>query len=76
MAVRQQQQQVFGERKDMFCDYSDEEMIKRCQLDRDGILEVTDLVRDAVQRQTWRNMVLPPELKADITLGYLATGKM
>ena len=76
MAVHQQQQRIYRERKDIFREFSDAELITRYRLDRVGIVAITDLVRDRLQSQTCRNRALPPELKVAITLRYLATGKM
>ncbi|XP_045104728.1 putative nuclease HARBI1 [Portunus trituberculatus] len=76
MAARQQQRRKFRDRKDIFWDFSDAELIRRYRLDRAGIVAVTDLVRDELHSQTCRNKALSPELKVAITLRYLATGKM
>ncbi|MPC44409.1 hypothetical protein E2C01_038082 [Portunus trituberculatus] len=45
------------------------------ELDRAGIVAVTDIVRDKLQSKTERNRALNPEIKVAITLRYLATGK-
>ncbi|XP_045107685.1 putative nuclease HARBI1 [Portunus trituberculatus] len=55
---------------------SDAELIKRYCLDREGILFVTNLVRDALSSNTNRRKPLSPEMKVIITLRYLATEKM
>ncbi|XP_045129081.1 putative nuclease HARBI1 [Portunus trituberculatus] len=68
MAARQQQRRKFRDKKDIFRDFSDAELIRRYRLDRAGIVAVTDLVRDELHSQTCRNKALPPELKVAITL--------
>ena len=67
---------TFRQRRDIFRDYSDDQLVKRFRLDRAGIIAVTDLVRDRLQSRTERNRPLDPETKVAITLRYLATGKM
>lgn len=66
----------FHPRKDVLNEMTDLELITRYRLDREGILMLTDLVRDVLSRPTARNNVIPPELKVVTTLRYLATGKM
>ncbi|KAG0718500.1 putative nuclease HARBI1 [Chionoecetes opilio] len=66
----------YRQRRDVFNDLSDAELIRRYRLDREGILFVTNLVRAALESDTMRNNPLTPELKVIITLRYLATGKM
>ena len=51
-------------------------LIERYRLDRDGIVFVTDLVREVLENDTKRSHALTAELKVVITLIYLATGKM
>lgn len=67
---------TFRQRRDIFREYSDDQLVKRFRLDRAGIIAVTDLVRDRLQCRTERNRPLDPETKVAITLRYLATGKM
>lgn len=67
---------IFRERKDILNMYNDAELIKRYRLDREGILLVTDFVRDAITPATSRSRAIPAELKVLTTLRYLATGKM
>ena len=77
MAVNQRQhRRYFRERRNVLEEMSDAELIKRYRLDREGILFVTDLVRDRLTSPTNRNQPLTPEMKAVTTLRYLATGKM
>ena len=64
---------TFRQRRDIFRDYSDDQLVKRFRLDRAGIIAVTDLVRDRFQSRTERNRPLDPETKVAITLRYLAT---
>lgn len=45
-------------------------------MDREGIMLVTDLVRDALTSATSRSKAITPELKVVTLLRYLATGKM
>ena len=79
MAAPQQQdpqsRKIFR-RRDVLNELSDAELIKRYRLDRNGILFVTNLVREALSSDTKRRNPLIPELKVIITLRYLATGKM
>lgn len=63
-------------RRDVLGELSDAELMKRYRFDREGILFVTDLVRDALQPPTNRNVPITPEMKVLMTLRYLATGKM
>lgn len=63
-------------RRDVLNEFSDAELVKRYRLDREGILFVTDLVREALASDTKRRQPLTPEMKVIITLRYLATGKM
>lgn len=63
-------------RKDVLNKLSDAQLIRRYRLDREGILFVTDLVREALKSDTNRKHPLSPEMKVIITLRYLATGKM
>ena len=60
----------------MLNELSDAELIKRYRFDREGIIYVTDLVREALCSETSRSNPLTPEMKVIITLRYLATGKM
>jgi len=78
MAAQQQQRlrRTYRERRYIFAEYNDAELLKRFRLDRSGIIAVTDLVRDKLQSKTERNRPLSPETKVAITLRYLATGKM
>ena len=79
MAAPQQQvpqaRNIFR-RRDVLNELSDAELIKRYRLDKNGILYVTNLVREALTSDTKRRNPLTPELKVIITLRYLATGKM
>ena len=80
MAEQQQpvihQRRHFAARKDPLEMYDDRELIRRYRLDRDGILFVTDVIRDYITSPTSRNKALSAELKVILTLRYLATGKM
>ncbi|KAG0695883.1 39S ribosomal protein L47, mitochondrial [Chionoecetes opilio] len=53
----------YRQRRDVFNDLSDAELIRRYRLDREGILFVTNLVRAALESDTMRNNPLTPELK-------------
>lgn len=55
---------------------NDTELIKRYQLDREGIRFATNVVRAALESDTRRSNPLTPEIKVIITLRYLATGKL
>ncbi|KAK3865839.1 hypothetical protein Pcinc_028583 [Petrolisthes cinctipes] len=74
--LRVRQPRVFRERRDVLNELSDNELIKRYILDREGIVFVTDLVRPVLLRPTVSNKALTPEQKVLITLRYIATGKM
>ncbi|KAK3894851.1 hypothetical protein Pcinc_001424 [Petrolisthes cinctipes] len=54
----------------------DSELIKRYRLDREGIIFVTDMLRETLESPTSRSMAISPEMKVVIILRYLATGKM
>ena len=69
-------QRNFRERRDIFNEFSDSELIKRYRLDRAGIIAVTNLIRERLEGRGGRNKPLSPELKVAITLRYLATGRM
>lgn len=56
--------------------YNDSELVKRYRLDREGIMVVTDFVRDTITPPTARNKAITAEMKVLTTLRYLATGKM
>ena len=73
--VEQRRPRSFHPRKDVL-NSSSEELVKRYRLDREGILFVTDLVRDVITTPAVRNKAISPELKVITTLRYLATGKM
>ncbi|XP_052000928.1 putative nuclease HARBI1 [Xyrauchen texanus] len=55
---------------------NDTELLQRYHLNREGILIVVALVRDAITAPTNRNNPISAELKCLTTLRYLATGKM
>ncbi|KAK3886761.1 hypothetical protein Pcinc_009081 [Petrolisthes cinctipes] len=74
--LRVRQPRVFRERNDVLNELSDNELIKRYRLDREGIIFVTDLVRPVLLRPTVANKALTPEQKVIITLRYVATAKM
>ncbi|XP_045101457.1 putative nuclease HARBI1 [Portunus trituberculatus] len=63
-------------RKDVLNMYDDAKLIKRYRLDREGILLVTDMVRDKISPATNRSNSVGGEMKVLTTLRYLATGKM
>ncbi len=76
MAVQIRRLRTFQERKNVLELYDDRELIKRYRLDHQGILFVTDLVRNSITPQTIRNNALTAELKVIMTLRFLATEKM
>ncbi len=76
MAVQRRRLCTFQERKNVLELYDDRELIKRYRFDHQGILFVTDLVRNSLTPQTLRNNALTAELKVIMTLRFLATGKM
>ena len=78
-APREQQGEQQGRNyriRDVLNAFNDAELIKRYRLDREGILFVTNLVREALSSETSRSNPLTPEMKVIITLRYLAIGKM
>ena len=79
MAAPQQEDRQpvdFYRRKDVLNELSDAQLIRRYRLDRESILFVTNLVREALTSDTNRKHPLSPEMKVIITLRCLATGKM
>ncbi len=52
MAVQRRRLRTFQERKNVLELYDDRELIKRYRLDHQGILFVTDLVRNSITPQT------------------------
>ncbi|MPC81649.1 hypothetical protein E2C01_076277 [Portunus trituberculatus] len=66
-----QQRRNFAARKDPLEMYDDRELITRYRLDRDGILFVTDLIRDDITSPISRNSALSAELKVVLTLRIL-----
>ena len=66
----------FRERRDVLHDIDDAELLKHYHLNHEGIMFVTELVRDASSSPIARNKAISPELKVITTLRYLATGKM
>ena len=69
MAAPQQQvpqlRNIFR-RRDVLNELSDAELIKRYRLDKEGILYVTNLVREALLSDTRRRSPLTPEMKVII----------
>ena len=57
-------------------EYYNDELLKRFRLDREGILFVRDIVREALNPPTNRSKSLLPELKVALTLRCLGTGEM
>lgn len=51
-------------------------LIKRYRLDRDGILFVTDLVRDAISPSMGQSCTLSTEMKIITILRFFVTGEM
>lgn len=55
----------FRPRRDIFNEYSDSELKKRFRLDRNGLVYVTNLVRDEIGNRTQRShAVTAPEAKS------------
>ncbi len=54
------------------------ELIRCYTLDREGIMIVTDIIKDIITSLTLRRNAIAPEMDVTliITLTYLATGKM
>ncbi|KAK3880410.1 hypothetical protein Pcinc_015093 [Petrolisthes cinctipes] len=82
--AEQQQQRAFRIRRprnfrprlDIFGEYSDTELKKRYRLDRNGLMYVTNLVRDEIGNRTQRSHAVTADMKVAMTLRYLSTGKM
>ncbi len=52
------------------------ELIRCYTLDSEGIMFVTDIIKDMLTSLTLRRNAIAPEMDVIITLTYLATGKM
>ena len=65
--VPQRHPRFFRERRDVLHDIDDAELLKRYHLNQEGILFVTELVRDALPSPTARNRAISPELKVITT---------
>ncbi|XP_045125367.1 putative nuclease HARBI1 [Portunus trituberculatus] len=79
MAAPQQQSSQLRNlfrRRNFLQELSDAELIKRYRLDRDGILFVTNLVRDVLSSNTRRRNPLTPKMKVILTLRYLVTSRI
>lgn len=63
-------------RKDLLEIYDNRELFRKYRMYRDGILFVTDLIRDVKANPTSRNKTLFAEQKVTLTLRYLATNKI
>ncbi|KAK3894746.1 hypothetical protein Pcinc_001470 [Petrolisthes cinctipes] len=74
--LRLRRSRIFCDRKDVLNELYDAELIKRYRLDHEGILFVTNLVRETLARPITRNKALTPHMKVIITLRFLATGKL
>lgn len=61
--------------RDVLSELSDAELITRYHMNREGIMFVTDLVRDTISTSTTRNKAITPEMKVIATLSYLTTGE-
>lgn len=66
----------FRDRFDPLQNFDALELYRRFRFDRDGILFITDIVKDDISPATARNHSLPPHLQVMIALRYYATGKM
>ena len=49
---------------------------KDIELIKNGLMYVTDLIRDVIANRTERSHAVTPEIKAGLTLRYFTTGKM
>ncbi|XP_066960858.1 putative nuclease HARBI1 [Macrobrachium rosenbergii] len=66
----------FRPRLDIFNVYDDSDFRKRYRVDQNGLMYVTDLIREAIANLTERSHAVTPEMKVALTLRYFATGKM
>ncbi|XP_063400222.1 putative nuclease HARBI1 [Mytilus trossulus] len=61
-------------KEELTVDYTDTELRARYRFGREGILFLSDLVRDRLTRQTNRNHALSVEQQTMVTLRFLASG--
>ena len=69
-------ERVFRDRGQQLDTLNDEELIARYRFPRRSIMEITDLVRDLVERPTNRSHAIPAHIQVSInnhTIHYLPT---
>lgn len=70
----QRKERTFRSKEELTLDYTDTELRARYRFGREGILFLSDLVRDKLTRQTNRNHALSVEQQIMVTLRFLASG--
>ncbi|XP_063447160.1 putative nuclease HARBI1 [Mytilus trossulus] len=70
----QRKERTFRSKEELTLDYTDTELRARYRFGREGILFLSDLVRDSLTRQTNRNHALSVEQQIMVTLRFLASG--
>ncbi len=67
-------ERVFRERCNPLAEFTDGELYSRYRFDRNGVLFVTELIREEIESQTERSCAIPPEIKVLIALQFYACG--
>ncbi|XP_038050874.1 putative nuclease HARBI1 [Patiria miniata] len=67
-------ERVFRERCNPLAEFTDEELYSRYRFDRNGVLFITDLIREEIESPTERSCAIPPEIKVLIALQFYACG--
>ncbi|CAG2198669.1 HARBI1 [Mytilus edulis] len=67
-------ERTFRSKEELTLDYTDTELRARYRFGREGILFLSDLLRDMLTRQTNRNHALSVEQQIMVTLRFLASG--
>ncbi|CAC5361720.1 HARBI1 [Mytilus coruscus] len=70
----QRKERTFRSKEELTLDYTDTELRARYRFGREGILFLSNLVRDKLTRQTNRNLALSVEQQIMVTLRFLASG--
>lgn len=65
---------VFRSNEELSLNFTDEELRARYRFGREGILFITDLVRERLSRATNRNHALSVRQQVMVTLRFLASG--
>ena len=67
-------ERVFRERSNPLADFTDGELYSRYRFDRNGILFISQLLREEIQSPTERSCAIPAEIKVIIALQFYACG--